>query len=83
MTITFNPTERGFQRGEFLDRYGSKCSIQKSSLATEDCLWLGCDEIVHAAGSEPHNGRIHLTQEMAAELIPLLQRFVETGELVP
>lgn len=26
-------------------------------------------------------GRMHLTQEMAADLIPLLQHFVETGEL--
>lgn len=27
------------------------------------------------------NTRMHLTQEMAAELIPILQRFVDTGEL--
>jgi len=26
-------------------------------------------------------GRMHLTQELAAELIPLLQHFVDTGEL--
>lgn len=83
MPIEFDPTNRGFQRGEWRDRYGRKCSIQESSLATEFCLWLGCDEIIHAPGFEPHNGRIHLTQETAAELIPLLQRFVETGELIP
>ena len=26
-------------------------------------------------------GRMHLTQELAAELLPLLQHFVDTGEL--
>lgn len=37
-------TNRGFDIHEFKDRYGEKCSIQKSSLATEDCIWLGIDE---------------------------------------
>lgn len=34
-------TQRGFGRGEFKDLYGDECSIQKSSLATEDAIWLG------------------------------------------
>jgi len=38
-------TERGFDRMEFKDRNGVDCSLQKSSLATEDCIWLGCNEI--------------------------------------
>lgn len=38
-------TERGFGRGEFEDRNGEKCSIQKSSIATEDCIWLGITNI--------------------------------------
>lgn len=62
--------DRGFLKGKFKDRYGVECSIQKSSLATEDCIWLGT--VVD---------RMHLTQEMVAELLPLLQHFVETGEL--
>lgn len=37
-------TERGFALGKFTDRYGAKCSIQKSSLATEDAIWLGIDD---------------------------------------
>ena len=37
-------TERGFGIIKFKDRYGSKCSLQKSSLAFEDCIWLGIDE---------------------------------------
>lgn len=34
-------TERGFAVIEFEDRYGDLCSIQKSSLATEDAIWFG------------------------------------------
>ena len=45
VTIELKPTERGFLRGSFTDRYGMACHIQKSSLATEDCIWLGADEI--------------------------------------
>ena len=43
--IKFNKTGRGFSRGEFTDRNGVSCSIQMSSLATEACIWLGCNEI--------------------------------------
>lgn len=39
-------TERGFGRAEFKDRYGANCSIQESSLATEDCIWLGVNDAV-------------------------------------
>jgi hypothetical protein len=34
-------TGRGFPIIEFQDRYGHECSIQKSSLATEDAIWVG------------------------------------------
>lgn len=34
-------TQRGFSLGEFKDRYGVECSLQKSSIATEDCIWFG------------------------------------------
>ena len=37
-------TERGFAIGRFTDRYGQKCSLQKSSLATEDAIWFGVDD---------------------------------------
>ncbi|BCH33205.1 hypothetical protein MesoLjLc_51350 [Mesorhizobium sp. L-8-10] len=68
--ISLKETNRGFAVGKFIDRYGAPCSIQKSSIATEDCIWLGID-----------NNRMHLTQDMAAALVPLLQTFVATGEL--
>jgi hypothetical protein len=63
-------TNRGFAIAEFIDRYGEKCSIQKSSLATENCIWLGV-----------HENRMHLTPKMVANMLPLLQRFAETGDL--
>ena len=37
-------TPRGFHRIDFTDRYGENCSLQKSSLATEDAIWLGIDD---------------------------------------
>jgi len=73
MPLELVETGRGFARAEFADRYNRACSIQESSLATENCLWLGCDE--------GESIRMHLTQAMAADLLPLLQRFVETGKL--
>jgi hypothetical protein len=38
-------TKRGFKKGEFLDFNGVKCSIQMSSIATDDCIWFGAKEI--------------------------------------
>ena len=98
-------TQRGFAIMEFTDRYNTKCSIQKSSLATEDAIWLGIDKAnpqimahdAHKLGipTPSNNGwveykipeevlintRMHLTQEMVIELLPILQRFADTGEL--
>lgn len=70
--MKLNKTERGFSVLEFFDRYGEHCSLQKSSLATEDAIWFGRDNAF---------ARMHLTQEMVAELLPYLQKFVDTGEL--
>ena len=80
-------TERGFDLVEFIDRYGIKCSLQKSSIATEDCIWLGTDDsdpkiLVQGEGwvsvKIPENihipTRMHLTQEMVKELLPLLTK---------
>lgn len=38
-------TQRGFAIGTFTDANGVECSIQKSSLATDDCIWLGANDI--------------------------------------
>lgn len=87
--------DRGFLRGEFTDQHGYKCSIQKSSLATDDCIWLGVNEPHpmmfpgNGTGWHPYelppnvqcHTRMHLTREIVADLLPLLKHFVETGEL--
>lgn len=73
--------DRGFFKGGFKDRYGADCSIQESSLATEACIWLGCDHETVDAQGRPCGARMHLTQAMARDLIPLLEHFVETGVL--
>jgi len=86
-------TERGFKLFEFADRYGVECSLQNSSLATEDAIWLGVDrpdpKILTPDGwvSVPlpegtlYKTRMHLTREMVAKLLPILQRFVKEGEI--
>jgi hypothetical protein len=96
MAIKLEPNQRGFQTGEFTDRYGEMCSIQKSSIATDDCIWLGIDNpdlIVYEDENKgkyivtkmPPNfsvsSRMHLTREMVADLLPLLTNFAQTGEL--
>lgn len=91
--MEINKTERGFDITTFVDRYGIKCSLQKSSIATEDCIWFGVDDtdpqIMGENGWEKYHipkevllsSRMHLTQEMVIELLPTLQKFAETGEL--
>lgn len=77
--IEFRKTDRGFIIGEFKDRYGINCSIQESSLATEYAIWLGCNEGVHT--NNECLARMHLTQEQVGHLLPVLQYFLDTGEL--
>lgn len=77
--ITIKRTEHAFAFAEFTDHYGSRCSIQESSLATEPAIWLGVQRDFDGRDAT----RMHLTQEMAADLLPLLQNFVLYGELMP
>ena len=74
-------TDRGFYRADFIDRYGEECSIQESSLAGEHCIWLGQNNGRHHHVTGECLTRMHLTQKMAKDLIPLLQKFVTTGKL--
>jgi hypothetical protein len=95
-------TERGFDLYNFTDRNGVEFSLQKSSIATEDSIWLGADKIgvkeftafqgwkdrseFDDTTLEHHyvaNNRMHLTQDQVKELLPILQRFAETGEITP
>jgi hypothetical protein len=112
MEIVLASTERGFIRGKFTDLYGVGCSIQQSSLADDNAIWLGVDDaapqimardaasmgredLLTRFGTERYNGwvkfpipenvhlttRMHLNQEQVASLLPLLQYFVEYGDL--
>ena len=108
MNIT--KTCRGFDLIEFKDKNNINCSLQKSSIAGEDCIWLGLnnpdlkefypyprniedsfiqitkddlDKLKHRPQNEIYiNSRMHLTQTQAKELLPYIQRFIETGELL-
>lgn len=42
--MKFTTTGRGFAITKFQDRNDIGCSLQKSSIATEDCIWLGVDD---------------------------------------
>lgn len=87
-------TERGFAIHKFMDRYMVECSLQKSSLATENAIWLGVNDaspqvLIPGKGWEPvvmpegyiANTRMHLTQDHVKQLLPLLRRFVKTGDI--
>ena len=63
-------TKRGFNGVSFKDNYGISCSIQESSSAEEPKVWFGCD-----------NSRMHLTIPQIKELLPILERFIKTGEV--
>lgn len=94
MEIKKMKTPRGFEVIEFKDRYGIDCNIQKSSLASEDAIWFGAKEIglkmldvgkgwkdVELKSNHVANNRMHLTQDQVKALLPILQKFADTGEL--
>lgn len=91
-----NKTNRGFDIASFTDSYGEKCSLQKSSSAMEDKIWLGIDKpkltifenekmgkyiVTNMPKHFMVTSRMHLTREQVSELLPYLINFVETGEL--
>jgi hypothetical protein len=89
------PTTRGFLKAKFKDYNGYECSIQKSSLAGKDCIWLGVNEPNAKIFPGDNTGwhpyplpsnvqcttRMHLDRKTVKKLLPLLQHFAETGEL--
>lgn len=51
------PNDRGFSMFEFNDAYGERCSLQKSSLATEDAIWFGIHDVSpKIMGQKAQNG---------------------------
>jgi len=80
-------TGRGFSHWAFDDIYGQHCSLQASSLASEGAIWIGVDNTgpditgVNGTRNEDTRARMHLTRKQVEQLLPLLHRFVETGDL--
>ncbi len=89
-------TVRGFEYHEFKDSNDSMYTIQKSSWAEDDAIWFGIDKpklTIFEDGNKgkyvnsklPENwmvsSRMHLSRKQVAELLPILQKFVDTGEI--
>lgn len=86
-------TNRNFDIIDFTDSYGTECSLQKSSLAFEDRIWLGTNDgkpqIQTPEGFKPYtlpdkvllSTRMHLTRKQVKQLLPFLKKFAKTGEL--
>lgn len=65
-----NRTQMGFAYFQGEDAYGTKFAVQESSIADDEpFIWLGGES------------RLHLSRPQVAELIPILQHFVDHGEL--
>jgi hypothetical protein len=77
--FSFKATSKGHLIGSFKDRYGAECSVQESSYPDEPCIWLGVE--VDSGGESVPNGRMHLNQEAAQEMIDVLRYFVNEGTL--
>lgn len=88
MKLRFIKNQRGFKIATFKDLYGKNCSIQQSSLATDNAIWFGCEEGTHYLGTTPVDkieyecvARMHLSRQQIKDLLPVLTKFAETGNL--
>lgn len=75
--------DRGFVRFEGTDRNGCNFSLQESSAAQEELLWLGPEQMLNRE-SEPvqipqGSMRMHLDRETAGEIGRHLLAFAEQG----
>ena len=70
MALGISASLRGARYASFDDYLGMTCSAAEFIGGSQDLLRVGTDQ-----------APMILTQEMAADLIPLLQHFVETGGL--
>ena len=64
-------TPRNFGIVNFNDIYGNSCSIQESSLATDNALWIGVDE-----------NRMHINIPLAIKIMGTLKTFINNGVLL-
>ena len=73
-----NIVEKGANKITFEDDYKQKCSLQKSNSALENKIWFGVDKDVNG---KIIVARMHLTQAQVRDIIPYLQKFVDTGDI--
>jgi hypothetical protein len=59
----------------FNDRNGAVCSIRKCPIGPDAALNLNIDQ------ASRHPGLLRITQDQVKGMLPMLQRFAETGEL--
>lgn len=89
--MTNDTTTRGFKLCTLTDNYGNEFTLQKSSIATDDMLWVGIPHPDVAVGPPwrkfdlPENAiihsRAHITREQARGIAMALLVFAETGDL--
>ena len=74
-------TKRGFGIFEFKDYNGIRCSLQESSLAAKECIWLGIDKDKerNCVIEEILSTRMHLVRKMAREIGMKLIEFADRG----
>ena len=80
-------TARGFQIIDFEDRYRVPCSLQQSSIFSDEnannpgatAVWLGVDR--RTEQPDPANPtRMHLDRNQVQSLIAVLEMWLQTGE---
>jgi hypothetical protein len=72
--VKINQEGNDFPRGFFNDWYGRPCTISLSSLADDRCIWVG--------RIDDNDKRMLLNVDQVRELLPVLQRFVETQDII-
>jgi hypothetical protein len=83
LEMNWKTTDHGFRLGKFSDQNGKQCSVQESSLAINECVWLGCDDdpLIDSVTGQFVGNRMHLTRDMAFYLSSVLLMFAATGYL--
>lgn len=94
VSLTPKTTDRGYARISFKDHHGDACSLSESSLADDEAVWFGVDEVepkvlVEGKGWVPVpmpdgtllSGHMLLTRAQVAAILPHLARFAATGSL--
>lgn len=64
-----------FPAEHFKDWYNKPCIVSLSSLADDRCIWLGRIDNL--------DGRMLLNIQQVRDLLPVLERFVKTGDINP